>query len=331
MRQCKIFHGGLGSRRFRLAVLTGASLLLAGCGSLLDIPDIPDFVNPLTWFEDDEPRQGAAAEKDYPRLSSVPARPSAPSLESQQAKIQQGLIADQRNARYSDNLVRRKSDRRVAAAPAMQRVPAAPPVMRPSVPPPAVRPTVPPPPTVRRPVPPPPVMRPSVPPPPVARLAPPVRRPVEMQVAARPVVPPVASAPPFVSPTVPTRQSAPSPAGQPVKIGTIYFGDNSQKLHRDDLAILRQIAAVQHNTGAIIRIVGHASGRVRTFDRARRAQINFEVSLDRAKSVAAALVGMGVPAKSIQVEGAGATAPIYAEYTAAGEAANRRAELFMLN
>ena len=97
------------------------------------------------------------------------------------------------------------------------------------------------------------------------------------------------------------------------------------------MTILQQIAALHRNTGATIRIVGHASGRVRTFDPARRAQINYEVSLDRAKSVAAALVGMGVPEKSIQVEGAGDTAPIYAEYTAAGEAANRRAELFMLN
>lgn len=309
MQQYKIFHGGLDdgprflrgsrSRRFRLAVLIGASLLLAGCGSL---PDIPDYVNPLTWFEDDEPAQGAAAKKDYPRLSSVPARPSAPSLESQQAKIQQGLIADQRNARYSDNLVRREADRRLA--PAARRVPVVPPVARP-----------------------------SVPPPPVARPAPPVRRPAETQVAARPAVPPVKSAPPLVTRAVPTRQPAPSlgPAGQTIKIGTIYFGDNSNKLQRDDLTILQQIAAVQRNTGATIRIIGHASGRVRTFDPARRAQINYEVSLDRAKLVAAALVGMGVPEKSIQVEGAGDTAPIYAEYTAAGEAANRRAELFMLN
>ena len=319
MQQYKKFHGGLDdgprflrgsrSRRFRLAVLIGASLLLAGCGSL---PDIPDYVNPLTWFEDDEPAQGAAAKKDYPRLSSVPARPSAPSLESQQAKIQQGLIADQRNARYSDNLVRREADRRLA--PAARRVPVVPPVARPSVPPPSVA-------------------RPSVPPPPVARPAPPVRRPAETQVAARPAVPPVKSAPPLVTRAVPTRQPAPSlgPAGQTIKIGTIYFGDNSNKLQRDDLTILQQIAAVQRNTGATIRIIGHASGRVRTFDPARRAQINYEVSLDRAKSVAAALVGMGVPEKSIQVEGAGDTAPIYAEYTAAGEAANRRAELFMLN
>jgi outer membrane protein OmpA-like peptidoglycan-associated protein len=128
-------------------------------------------------------------------------------------------------------------------------------------------------------------------------------------------------------------RTAPSfgPPGQPIKIGTIYFVDNSKALRRDDLTILRQVAEVQRRTGKIIRIVGHASGRVRTFDPARRARINFEVSLNRAKSIAAALAGMGVPADRIQAEGAGDTLPIYAEYTAAGEAANRRAELFMLN
>ena len=141
------------------------------------------------------------------------------------------------------------------------------------------------------------------------------------------------SAPPLVTRAVPTRQPAPSlgPAGQTIKIGTIYFGDNSNKLQRDDLTILQQIAAVQRNTGATIRIIGHASGRVRTFDPALRARINYKVSLDRANSIASALVRMGVPTDRIQVEGAGDTAPIYAEYTAAGEAANRRAELFMLN
>jgi outer membrane protein OmpA-like peptidoglycan-associated protein len=272
--------------------LIGASLLLAGCGSLPDIPDIPDFVNPLTWFQDDEPAQGVAAKKDYPKLSSVPSRPSTPSLETQQAKIQQGLIADQQNARYSDTQVRREADRRRATGSAVRQVP-------------------------------PPIARSAVPPPPVARRA-------NTQVAAIPAAPLV----PSVPRSVPTaRQAAPSmgQAGQMVKIATIYFGNNSKQLQDDDLSILRQIAAVQRNTGAIIRIVGHASSRGKAVDLVRRAKINYTVSLDRAKAIAAVLVGMGVPEKSLQVGGAGDSAPIYAENTVAGEAANRRAELYLLN
>lgn len=333
MLQCKINQGGPGGgslfaraslwRQFRAVILIGTSLLLAGCGSL---PDIPDVVNPLTWFEDDEPapRQASAAKKDFPKLSSVPERPAAPSLESQQAKIKQGLIADQRNARYTDSQVRREADRRAGASPSGRPVPAAPSQLA-AVPAPR-RAAVPPPPQSR-----------VVPPRPVARTAPPPLPP-GMRPAAPPMMastrPPALGSVPAparqaVQPVAPTAPSLGTP-GQPVKIGTIYFADNSKALQREDLNILRQVAEVQRSTGRLIRIIGHASGRVRTFDAARRARINYEVSLDRAKSIAAALVRMGVPPDRIQAEGAGDTAPIYAEYTASGEAANRRAELYMM-
>ncbi len=383
MVQCKIVQDGSGGgplfpraplfRRIRLVPLIGALLLLAGCGSL---PDVADFVNPMTWFEDDEAPQAAKSEKDFPKLTSVPERPAAPSLESQQKKIQQGLIADRRNARYTDGQIRREADRRVAAGPSLGRTlvtPPAPqlatattpppPAMRPSVPPPPspvartavppppMRPSVPPPPPVARTAVPPPVARTAVPPPPVARIAvsPPVMRPsVPPPPVARTAVPPPPplrryadrrAAPPVALPPVPALRPAPTPQtalalgppGQRVKIGTIYFADNSKALRRDDWNILRQVAEVQRNTGRIIRVVGHASGRTRTFDATRRARINYKVSLDRAKAIAAALAGMGVPEEMVQIEGAGDTAPIYAEYTAAGEAANRRAELFILN
>jgi len=352
MLQCKINQGGPGGgslfaraslwRQFRAVILIGTSLLLAGCGSL---PDIPDVVNPLTWFEDDEPapRQASAAKKDFPKLSSVPERPAAPSLESQQAKIKQGLIADQRNARYTDSQIRREADRRADASPSVRQVPAAPSQLaavptprRAAVPPPPQSRAVPPRPVARTAAPVP-SMRAAVPPRSVARTAPPPLPP-----GMRPAAPPMMAStrpPALGSVPAPARQAiqlvaptAPSlgTPGQPIKIGTIYFADNSKALQREDLNILRQVAEVQRSTGSLIRIVGHASGRARTFDATRRARINYEVSLDRAKSIAAALARMGVPPDRIQAEGAGDTAPIYAEYTASGEAANRRAELYMM-
>lgn len=102
-------------------------------------------------------------------------------------------------------------------------------------------------------------------------------------------------------------------------------------MQRNDEAILREIAAAQRQTGNAVLIVGHASGRVRTFDPSRRHLINFQVSLDRAHAVAAALLKSGVPVGKIKVDGKGDTAPIYAEYSATGEAANRRAELYFVN
>jgi type VI secretion system protein ImpK len=119
--------------------------------------------------------------------------------------------------------------------------------------------------------------------------------------------------------------------GQVYKVATIYFPDGSTKLQRDDQSILGEIAAAQRQSGSAIKVVGHSSGRVRTFDAARRHLINYQVSLDRAHAVAAALLGMGVPVGKLQVEGKGDTAPIYAEYSATGEAANRRTEVYFVN
>ena len=120
-------------------------------------------------------------------------------------------------------------------------------------------------------------------------------------------------------------------AGQTVQVATIYFTDGSTKLQRNDEAILREVAAAQRQTGSAVRVVGHASGRVRTFDASRRYMINYQVSLDRAHAVAAALLNLGVPVGKIQVEGKGDTAPLYAEYSPTGEAANRRTELYFVN
>ncbi|HAA93037.1 MAG TPA: flagellar motor protein MotB, partial [Rhodospirillaceae bacterium] len=52
-------------------------------------------------------------------------------------------------------------------------------------------------------------------------------------------------------------------------------------------------------------------------------------SLDRANAVAAELIRRGVPAEYIDVSAHGAENPVYAEYSATGEAGNRRAEVFL--
>lgn len=116
-----------------------------------------------------------------------------------------------------------------------------------------------------------------------------------------------------------------------MQVATIYFGDGSTSLQGRDEAILRQIASAQRQTGSVVRVVGHASGRVQTLDASRRRMINYKVSLDRAHAVAAALRKMGIPADRLQVEGKGDTAPLYAEYAPTGEAANRRTEVYFVN
>lgn len=325
-------------RKGGLAAVLAMSVLLSGCES------VPDVVNPLSWFGDDdedkkEPVPTAERdEKVYPKLGAVPKRP--PSLESQQDKIAKGLSADLENARYTDDRVQREAARRSAGAgvgavpsavPAPRAVPASP--RRPVVPPPPAaqapvpRAVVAPQPQVRRPVPP-------VPAAPVATLSPPTLQQPAQSAAPVPPPPPLAARP--APPQAQTPQLNPPvgsllPPGQPVKAGTIYFADGSTKLLSADKRILSEIALAQRQTGSVIKVVGHASGRARTFDAARRHLVNYQVSLDRANAVAAALLQMGVPVRKLQVEGKGDTAPIYAESNASGEAANRRAELYLIN
>ncbi|MCR9070371.1 MAG: OmpA family protein [Alphaproteobacteria bacterium] len=90
-----------------------AVLLLAGCSS------VPDALNPVEWYEsttdavggwfsDDEGAAtadagSAAADSSFPNLASVPERPTPSTTAEQRAEIQQGLIADRNNARYTDS------------------------------------------------------------------------------------------------------------------------------------------------------------------------------------------------------------------------------------
>ncbi|MEX2614533.1 MAG: OmpA family protein [Alphaproteobacteria bacterium] len=296
----------------------------------------------MKWFEDDAPEaapeQGSAS-KEFPNLGSVPERPVVPSLKSQQAEIREGLVADQENARYTEEEVRQEVDRRAgglpqAAGPRVSSVPPAPPpVARPSVP----RPEIPAAPDNREV----PVTRPGVPPPPSVpapqSVAPPEPRTAE-SVAPLPVSPPAPSVvppPPSVAPPANTTPPATADASpilsEPLKVGTIYFAENAKHLQSADVAILEQIAAAQRATGNRLRVVGHASGGAGASNSSRRSRVNYEVSLSRANAVVSALVSLGVSPGQITVEALGDTAPLYAEYTAAGEAANRRAEIWMMN
>jgi outer membrane protein OmpA-like peptidoglycan-associated protein len=374
MLQCNKFQGGAPSQtvsrigRCRAIAIFAAVAMLAGCES------VPDVVNPMTWFGNDEPpppAQTAKPDEKFPAIGSVPERPPAPSLEQQQAQIREGLVADQENARYTDAEVKQEVARRTAAVPgalgpranAAPSVPSAPSTSVPSVPP-APRASVPPPAVPTAPPVPPRVAsasapRPSVPPAPAPSVPAAVPQASSVPVTVPPPPPPVAPepparvempAPPSVAPTPPPipvaqqvqqQPSAPvappaaataAPAlAEPVKVATIYFEDGSKSLRPGDVAILEQIAAAQRSSGKRLRVSGHASGRAQTFDAVRREKVNFQMSLARANSVAAALVSLGVPSSEIVVQALGDSAPLYAEFTPTGEAANRRAEVWMFN
>lgn len=112
-------------------------------------------------------------------------------------------------------------------------------------------------------------------------------------------------------------------------VATIQFTNGSSSLSGVDRGILKQVAVLQRQHNARVRIIGHASGRTRDMDLARHKAVNLEVSLRRAEAVASGLAAQGVSRSRIVVAAAAAADPIYTETMPAGEAGNRRAEIYL--
>jgi outer membrane protein OmpA-like peptidoglycan-associated protein len=115
--------------------------------------------------------------------------------------------------------------------------------------------------------------------------------------------------------------------GQPV--GMIYFRDGSSSLSSDDRQVLKQIAEMHRAYGGVVHVIGHASMRTSTMDYSRHQQANQHISEARARAVARQLMRYGVPEGAIQTAAAGDSQPLYAEVMPSGEAANRRAEVYL--
>jgi outer membrane protein OmpA-like peptidoglycan-associated protein len=139
--------------------------------------------------------------------------------------------------------------------------------------------------------------------------------------------PAYAAAPGFQS-YAPAASVPPLPAaGQPV--GIVFFNNGSAKLGRDDARVVKQVAEMHRYYGGVIRLVGHASQRTRNMNPYAQDQANYNVSLKRANAIARALTRAGVPAALVQVAAAGSTTPVAPETMPAGEANNRRVEIYL--
>ena len=112
-------------------------------------------------------------------------------------------------------------------------------------------------------------------------------------------------------------------------VGYVYFGNGSSNLSSADRQVLQQVAQLQRIQGGVLRIIGHASARTGNMDALEQQGVNHDVSLERATVVARALVEYGVQPILVQVAAAGDDQTLYAESTPAGEAGNRRAEVYL--
>jgi len=118
-------------------------------------------------------------------------------------------------------------------------------------------------------------------------------------------------------------------AGSALPASVIYFGNGSSSVSSAEAAKLYQVAQVHAGRGGYVRIIGHASMRTGNMDRARQYQANLEVSWERANAVADMLIRYGVPANAMMVSAVSDSRPIYMENVPAGEAGNRRVEIYL--
>ena len=339
-----------------MATIMTVSLSLGACSWT------PDWANPVEWYKGardwavgDDPQNTAqtakpipGADKAYPKLSSVPQRPVAPS-EAQRKAMANSLAADRESARYTDGQIRRQSES-VTRADIAARPPAAPQIVTPAArsrpspvqsanPVPATQSTRPP-------------SIPMAPPAyaPVAKAAPPLRANSSM----RPSLPfdvsnsrPIASlAPPARGGFVPAQQfstrfpagvggqitppagTASGPAGA---LETVFFKSGSSRVTAAARRKIRRAVELVKGRGGRLVVVGHASSRTRDLDPLRYRLANFRISYDRAEAVAKELIRQGVAQNLIEINAMSDSRPVFHEVMPAGEALNRRVEIVLAN
>jgi len=343
----------------RTGVLTVClvGFLVSGCSLT------PDWANPAEWYRDTkdwvtgspsasaQPPQASTPipgkDKNFPKLSSVPARPAAPS-EADRKKMAKSLEADRQAARYSDDKIRRQGENVTAAAasaPVSRDVPkevTAPvaravqvaPVVAPRLPPTQAAPAVAPATTMT-----------------ADKMAKPVfgQAPADIVMRGQPIAvarpsfgaaaPAVRSQQNFVQaqqfstrfPAGAGTVSAPVRIGANNKVATIRFNTGSAKLTSGARGEIRKAVAAFKQRGGGIHVIGHASSRTRNLNPQRHQLANFSVSYDRANAVARELRRLGVAATAIRVSAVSDTQPAFLEVMPAGEAGNRRVEIVIEN
>jgi flagellar motor protein MotB len=112
-------------------------------------------------------------------------------------------------------------------------------------------------------------------------------------------------------------------------VATIQFDNASSDLDSRDRTILRNVVALQRERGGIIRVVGHASHRTANMDPVSHKLVNYDISSERAEMVAKTLAELGARTQDIVVVAKADVEPLYYEVMPAGEAGNRRTEVYL--
>ena len=120
-----------------------------------------------------------------------------------------------------------------------------------------------------------------------------------------------------------------SSAAVSFQAASIPFSTGSAALNSSDRGALKQVAKLHQQFGGIVRVIGHSSQRTRDMDSDSHRLVNFQLSLDRASVVSMELTRLGVPAEAMMVMARSDNEPLSYEYMPAGEAENRRADVYI--
>lgn len=140
------------------------------------------------------------------------------------------------------------------------------------------------------------------------------------------------TAPPQQFAALPPQASQPSgltPTDLSAPIATIRFATGSARIGSQDRRAIQRAYQAYRSRGGRIHVLGHASSRTRNMNRVRHQLANFQISYDRAKAVADQLIRLGVDPAAIVVNAMSDQHPAFFEVMPAGEAGNRRAEIFL--
>jgi len=118
-----------------------------------------------------------------------------------------------------------------------------------------------------------------------------------------------------------------STAGEPI---IVHFAHGSARINARERAKVEDIARRYNANGnGIIRVVGHSSSRTKNLPVGKHKLVNFWISIDRAQAVANELMRQGISANVIVIEARSDINPLVFESMPAGEAQNRRTEVYL--
>jgi len=110
---------------------------------------------------------------------------------------------------------------------------------------------------------------------------------------------------------------------------SVQFTHDSAVLSPAALMQIRQIADRYKEIGGRIRVVGHASSHTRDMPVAQHLLANFHISVDRVRAVTDEFMRLGIGMSVLIIDAVSDLQPVLSEAMPAGQAANRRVEIFL--